>query len=87
MFLVPHRSKESARDSYDECHGVAVSLWLATVSAITNLLKKKTPQIPREGYPDKSHATKSAEFVSRDLSSPWERMSAVLEICSDASGA
>ena len=39
MFLVPHRSKESASDSYDECHGVAVSLWLATVSAITNLLK------------------------------------------------
>ena len=48
MVLVPHRSKESARDSYDECHGVAVSLWLATVSAITNLLKKKTPQIPCE---------------------------------------
>ena len=48
MVLVPHRSKESARDSYDECHGVAVSLWLATVSAITNLLKLKTPQIPCE---------------------------------------
>ena len=45
MVLVPHRSKESARDSYDECHGVAVSLWLATVSAITNLLKKKTPTL------------------------------------------
>ena len=46
MFLVPHRSKESARDSYDECHGVAVSLWLATVSAITNPPQKENSSIP-----------------------------------------
>ena len=41
VVLAPHRSEESARDSYDECHGVAVALWQGTASAITNLLKKK----------------------------------------------
>ena len=48
MVLVPHRSKESARDSYDECHGVAVALWQGTASAITNFLKNKFPQLQCE---------------------------------------
>ena len=36
VVLAPHRSEESARDSYDECYGVAVALWQGTASAITN---------------------------------------------------
>ena len=48
VVLAPHRSEESARDSYDECHGVAVALWQGTASAITNFLKSRLPQLPYE---------------------------------------
>ena len=48
VVLAPHRSEESARDSYYECHGVAVALWQGTASAITNFLKNKFPQLQCE---------------------------------------
>ena len=48
VVLTTHLSEGLVRVVHDECHGVAVALWQGTASAISNLLKKKTPEIPCE---------------------------------------